>query len=66
MKRMIIRFGLIAVIACFMNPAFAQDVRQKPVVKKQTTTTTKQSASTKKSATDTKQSTDNNKHEANG
>ena len=49
MKRiLIIRLALLIVCALSFDVAFAQDVRQKPVVKKQTTTTTKKQTSTTK------------------
>ena len=49
MKRILtIRLALLIVCALSINTAFAQDVRQKPVVKKQTTTTSKQTTSTPK------------------
>ena len=49
MKRiLIIRLALLIVCALSFDVAFAQDVRQKPVVKKQTTTTSKQTTSTPK------------------
>ena len=38
-KKLTIRLALLILCAFSMNTAFAQDVRQKPVVKKQTTTT---------------------------
>ena len=47
MKRILtICLALLIVCTLSINTAFAQDVRQKPVVKKQTTTTTKQTVST--------------------
>lgn len=36
MKRLMIRFALLIVCALSIQTAFAQDVRQKPVAKKQT------------------------------
>ena len=46
-KKLTIRLALLILCAFSMNTAFAQDVRQKPVVKKQTTTKLP-AASTKK------------------
>lgn len=63
MKRLTIFFALFIVCALSFNTAFAQDVRQKPVVKKQTTTTTT-ATSTKKSATTTKKSATTTKKSA--
>ena len=49
-NKLTIRLALLIVCALNINTTFAQDVRQNPVVKKQTTTTKKQSsASTKQS-----------------
>ena len=49
MKRILtIRLALLIVCTLSINTAFAQDVRQKPVVKKQTATTTKKQTSTTK------------------
>ena len=50
-KKLIIRFALLIFCAFSINTAFAQDVRQKPFVKKQTTTTTKQTSAKKKQVT---------------
>jgi hypothetical protein len=55
MKNLTIRLALLFVCALSINTAFAQDVRQKPVIKKQTTTTTKKPAASTKKQTSTKQ-----------
>ena len=59
-KKLTIRLALLILCAFSMNTSFAQDVRQKPVVKKQTTTTTKQT-STKKPTSTKKQPTSSKK-----
>lgn len=48
MKNMTFRLALLIVCALSINTAFAQDVRQKPVVKKQTTTTKQTTSAPKK------------------
>ena len=47
MKNVTIRFVLLILCALSTNTTFAQDVRQKPIIKKQTTTT-KQASTPKK------------------
>lgn len=55
MKNLTIRFVLLILCALNTNTTFAQDVRQKPVIKKQTTTTTKKPATSTNKQTSTKQ-----------
>lgn len=40
-NKLTIRLALLILCALSINTTFAQDVRQKPIIKKQTTTTTK-------------------------
>ena len=66
MRKLTIRLAILIVCALSINTTFAQDVRQKPVIKKQTTTTkkkqtpaiTKKQTSTKKHQTTTPKWTD--------
>ena len=56
-KKLTIRLALLILCAFSINTVFAQDVRQKPVIKKETATTTKQAPASTKKQTSSKQTT---------
>ena len=60
-KKLTVCLALLILCAFCMNTAFAQDVRQKPVIKKQATTTTTKQTPTKQQTTTAKKQTSTKK-----